>query len=173
MDVLGVRAADALHLLRSGTFDVMSVQIDMASGDDPFFEGLAVVGVATDAVRPRKVEDACRDVFDKRLQEKIGAKVLMLWPFGPQNFYCNTAIKTLDDLNGLKMRSFMPSMAALIWSPGTVSGTLPFSEAYPALKRGVANCGVTSPRPEIPKNGRKPPHMSCRSRFQVRSRAIS
>jgi TRAP-type C4-dicarboxylate transport system substrate-binding protein len=145
MDVLGVQAADALRLLRSGAFDVMSVQIGMASRDDPFFEGLDLVGVATDMAQLRKVVDAYRDVFDKRLQEKFGAKVLTLWPFGPQVFYCNTAIKTLDDLKGLKVRSFTPSMAALIQNLGATPVTLPFSEVYPALQRGVTNCGVTSP----------------------------
>ncbi len=145
MDVLGVQAADALRLLRSGAFDVMSVQIGMASRDDPFFEGIDLVGVATDMAQLRKVVDAYRDVFDKRLQEKFGAKVLTLWPFGPQVFYCNTAIKSLDDLKGLKVRSFTPSMAALIQNLGATPVTLPFSEVYPALQRGVANCGVTSP----------------------------
>lgn len=145
MDVLGVQAADALRLLRSGAFDVMSVQIGMASRDDPFFEGVDLIGVATDMVALRKVVDAYRDVFDKRLQEKFGAKVLTLWPFGPQVFYCNTAVKSLDDIKGLKVRSFTPSMAALIQHLGATPVTLPFSEVYPALQRGVANCGVTSP----------------------------
>lgn len=38
MDVVGVKAPDALRMLRGGSFDVMSVQIGMASRDDPFFE---------------------------------------------------------------------------------------------------------------------------------------
>jgi TRAP-type C4-dicarboxylate transport system substrate-binding protein len=145
MDVLGVQAADALRLLRSGAFDVMSVQIGMASRDDPFFEGLDLVGVSTDMAQLRKAVDAYREAFDQRLQEKFCAKVLTLWPFGPQVFYCNAAIKSLDDVKGLKVRSFTPSMAALIQHLGGTPVTLPFSEVYPALQRGVANCGVTSP----------------------------
>ena len=145
MDVVGVQAADALRLLRSGTFDVMSVQIGMASRDDPFFEGLDLIGVSTNMADLRKAVDAYREVFDARLQKRFNAKVMTLWPFGPQVFYCNTAIKTVDDLKGLKVRSFTPSMAALIQSFGATPVTLQFSEVYPALQRGVANCGVTSP----------------------------
>jgi TRAP-type C4-dicarboxylate transport system substrate-binding protein len=145
MDALGVQAADALRLLRSGAFDVMSVQIGMASRDDPFFEGIDLIGVSTDMAQLRKAVDAYREVFDKRLQQRFGAKVLTLWPFGPQVFYCNSAITKLDDLKGLKVRSFTPSMAALIQHLGATPVTLPFSEVYPALQRGVANCGVTSP----------------------------
>jgi TRAP-type C4-dicarboxylate transport system substrate-binding protein len=145
MDVLGVQAADALRLLRSGTFDVMSVQIGMASRDDPFFEGIDLIGVSTNMQDLRKAVDAYRAAFDARLQKRFNAKVMTLWPFGPQVFYCNKPIKTVDDLKGLKVRSFTPSMAALIQSFGATPVTMQFSEVYPSLQRGVADCGVTSP----------------------------
>lgn len=145
MDVVGVKAPDALRMLRRGSFDIMSVQIGMASRDDPFFEGIDLIGVAPDMAELRKVVNAYRDVFDERLQTKFNAKVLTLWPFGPQVFYCNHPIKTLDDLKGLKVRSFTPSMSAMLEHFGATPVTLQFSEVYPALQRGVASCGVTSP----------------------------
>ena len=145
MDVVNVQAADALRLLRSGTFDVMSVQIGMVSRDDPFFEGIDLMGVAPDMDKLRTVVNAYRDAFDERLQKKFNAKVLTLWPFGPQVFWCNKPIGKLDDLKGLKVRSFTPSMAALIQSFGGTPVTMQFSEVYPSLQRGVADCGVTSP----------------------------
>lgn len=145
MDVLGVQGSDALRLIRTGAFDVMSVQIGQASRDDPFFEGVDLIGVSTDMTSLRQAVNAYRDVFDKRLQARFNAKVMTLWPFGPQVFYCNTEIKSLDDLKGLKVRSFTPSMAALIQHLGATPVNLGFSEVYPALQRGVANCGVTSP----------------------------
>lgn len=145
MDVVGVKAPDALRMLRGGSFDVMSVQIGMASRDDPFFEGIDLIGVSTDMGALRKAVDAYREAFDARLQEKFNAKVLTLWPFGPQVFYCNSPVKTLDDLKGLKVRSFTPSMSAMLEHFGATPVTLQFSEVYPALQRGVVACGVTSP----------------------------
>ncbi len=145
MDAVGVQAADALRMLRSGTFDVMSVQIGMASRDDPFFEGIDLIGVSTNMADLRKAVEAYRKVFDERLQKRFNAKVMTLWPFGPQVFYCNKPIKTVDDIKGMKVRSFTPSMAALIQNLGATPVTLQFSEVYPALQRGVADCGVTSP----------------------------
>ncbi len=145
MDVVGVKAPDALRMLRGGSFDIMSVQIGMASRDDAFFEGVDLIGVATDMPSLRKVVDGYRAAFDERLQTRFNAKVLTLWPFGPQVFYCNNEIKTLDDLKGLKVRSFTPSMSAMLEHFGATPVTLQFSEVYPALQRGVASCGVTSP----------------------------
>lgn len=145
MDVVGVKAPDALRMLRGGAFDVMSVQIGMASRDDPFFEGVDLIGVATDMASLRMVVDAYRPAFDERLQSKFNAKVLTLWPFGPQVFFCNAEIRNLDDMKGLKIRSFTPSMSAMLEALGATPVTLQFSEVYPALQRGVASCGVTSP----------------------------
>lgn len=145
MDVLNVQAADALRLLRSGTFDVMSVQIGMASRDDPFFEGLDLIGVSTNMKDLRQAVNAYREAFDQRLQGKFNAKVMTLWPFGPQVFYCNKAVKGIEDLKGLKVRVFTPSMAALVQHVGGTPVTLQFSEVYTSLQRGVADCAVTSP----------------------------
>lgn len=145
MDQVGVQAADALRLLRSGAFDVMSVQIGMASRDDPFFEGLDLVGVSTDMASLRRAVDAYREAFDRRLQQRFNARVLTLWPFGPQVIYCNAPIRSLDDLRGQRVRTFTPSMAALMQHFGATPVTLQFSEVYPALQRGVAQCAVTSP----------------------------
>ena len=145
MDVVGVQASDAFRMLRSGTFDVMSVQIGMASRDDPFFEGIDLIGVSTDMDALQDAVAAYRDAFDARLQERFNAKVLTLWPFGPQVFFCNAPIETLDDLQGLRIRSFTPSMSAMIEHFGATPVTLQFSEVYPALQRGVVSCGVTSP----------------------------
>jgi TRAP-type C4-dicarboxylate transport system substrate-binding protein len=145
MDVVNVQAADALRLLRSGTFDVMSVQIGMASRDDPFFEGLDLIGVSTNMKDLRQAVEAYRAVFDQRLQARFNAKVMTLWPFGPQVFYCNKPIKGFDDLKGLKVRVFTPSMAALVQNAGGTPVTLQFSEVYTSLQRGVADCAVTSP----------------------------
>lgn len=145
MDVVGVKAQDAFRMLRSGIFDVMSVQIGMASRDDPFFEGIDLIGVSTTMEDLREAVDAYRDAFDARLQDRFNAKVLTLWPFGPQVFFCNAPIETLADLEGLRIRSFTPSMSAMIEHFGATPVTLQFSEVYPALQRGVVSCGVTSP----------------------------
>ncbi|HRL21773.1 MAG TPA: TRAP transporter substrate-binding protein [Alcaligenes sp.] len=145
MDAIGVNAADALRMLRSGSFDVMSVQIGMASRDDPFFEGIDLAGVSADLESQRKAVDAFRDKMDERLQQRFNAKLLTLWPFGAQVLFCNGDIHSVDDLKGKKVRVFTPSMSRLVEGLGATPVTLQFSEVYLALQRGVADCGVTAP----------------------------
>jgi TRAP-type C4-dicarboxylate transport system substrate-binding protein len=142
---MGLKTSDGLRLVRAGTFHVVAIQIGTASRDDAFLEGIDLIGVSTDMDSLRQAVDAYRDVLDARLQEKFNAKALAIWPFGPQVFYCNQEINSVADLEGLKVRSFTPSMSALLESLGATAVTLTFGEVYPALQRKVASCGVTSP----------------------------
>jgi TRAP-type C4-dicarboxylate transport system substrate-binding protein len=142
---LGLNLADALRLVRSGSYDVVSTQVGLASRDDPFLEGIDLIGVSTNMDDLEAAVNAYREIFDKRITERFGAKVLAIWPFGPQVFFCNQAIKSLDDLKTLRVRSFTPSMSKLIEQLGATPVSIPFPGVYPSLQRGVANCGVTSP----------------------------
>jgi TRAP-type C4-dicarboxylate transport system substrate-binding protein len=142
---LGLNMADALRLVRAGTFDVVSAQVGLAARDDPFLEGIDLIGVSTDMGELRAAVNAYREAFNARIEQRFGARVLAIWPFGPQVFFCNQPIRTLDDLRGLKVRSFTASMSALLERLGATPVTLAFPEVYPALQRGLASCGITSP----------------------------
>src|ERR1044072_3240841 len=131
--------------VRRGWSDGVSTQGGLASRDAPFLEGIDLIGVSTNMDDLQAAVDAYREIFDKRIGERFGAKLLAIWPFGPQGFFCNQPIKTLDDLKTLRVRSFTPSMSKLIEALGATPVSIPFPEVYPSLQRGVANCGVTSP----------------------------
>ncbi len=142
---LGLNMADALRLVRQGTFDVVSTQVGLAARDDPFLEGIDLIGVSTNIEELRAAVNAFRDVMNARVEQRFGARVLAIWPFGAQVFFCNQPIRTLDDLRGLRVRSFTASMSSLLERLGATPVTLAFPEVYPALQRGVASCGITSP----------------------------
>lgn len=144
-DGLGLNNADGLRLVSDNTFNIVSVQIGTAARDDAFLEGLDLMGVSTDMEGLKSSVDAYREVFDDRLRDRFGATVLALWPFGSQIFYCNAEVKNVDDLTNLKVRSFTPSMSALLKYLDASPVSLNFGEVYPALQRRVADCGVTSP----------------------------
>ncbi len=142
---LGINLADALRLVRAGTFDVVSTQVGLAARDDPFLEGIDLIGVSTDIDELRAAVNAFREPFDQRIQARFSAKVLAIWPFGAQVLFCSQPIRTLDDLRGQRVRSFTASMSALLERLGATPVTLSFPEVYPALQRGIASCGITSP----------------------------
>ncbi|QJQ95202.1 MULTISPECIES: TRAP transporter substrate-binding protein [Halomonadaceae] len=145
LDVVGVNMQDTLRMVRTGSFDVVETTIGAASRDDPFLEGLDLIGVSPDIETLGEVVDAYREVFAERAAERFNARVMTLFPFGPQVFYCSGELDGLADLAGKRVRTFTPSMSALLEYLDATPVTLQFAEVYPALQRGVAECGVTSP----------------------------
>ncbi len=144
MDQVGAAAPDALRHLRSGTFDVMSVLIGQTARDEPFVDSMDLIGVSTTLDETRAAIAGGREALDRRLQERFGAKVMTLWPFGPQIFFCNRPVASMADMRGLKVRSYTPTMSALLQSLGATPVTLQLSETYQALQRGTVECGITS-----------------------------
>jgi TRAP-type C4-dicarboxylate transport system substrate-binding protein len=142
---VGIDLADGLRLLSTGAFDMATIQVGSVAKDDPFLEGIDLIGVSTNMTDLKAAVDAYREVFNARLGEKFGVSAAAIWPFGPQIFLCNAEMTSLADLDGLKVRSFTASMSTLLENLGATPVTLSFPEVYPALQRGVASCGVTSP----------------------------
>lgn len=141
---LGISMADGLRLVRDGTFNLASIQVGLVASDDPFIEGIDLIGVSTDMESLREAVDVYREAFNARLEERFGVTALAIWPFGGQILFCNEPIETLADLSGMRVRSFTASMSTLLERLGATPVTLAFPEVYPALQRGVASCGITS-----------------------------
>lgn len=143
--VLGLNLVDALRLASSGTFNVVTTQVGSAAKDDAFLEGIDLIGVSTNMAELKTAVDAYRGPFNDRLAERFGVKAVAIWPFGPQAFFCSQPLDGLAGLSGQKVRSFTASMSTLLTQLGASPVTLSFPEVYPALERGGATCGVTSP----------------------------
>jgi TRAP-type C4-dicarboxylate transport system substrate-binding protein len=145
MDVLGVKDADGLRVLKSGLFDIVTLRLAQVSRDEPFFLGPDIVGLSTDYATGRKVVDAYREAFDKRLQERYNGKLLGIYAFGPQVLFCKVAITGLADLKGKKVRVYDASLAKFIEKIGGIPVTISFGETQQALERGVTDCAITGP----------------------------
>ncbi|WP_244470745.1 TRAP transporter substrate-binding protein [Microvirga massiliensis] len=145
LDVVGVNMQDTLRVVRNRTFDIVETTIGSAARDDSFLEGIDLVGVSTNLEELEQAVEAYRPAFAERVAKRFKAKVLTLFPLGPQVIYCNSEIKGLADLKEKKVRSYTPTMSALLQHIGASPVTLQFAEVYPALQRGVADCGITSP----------------------------
>ena len=145
LDVVGVDMQDTLRMVRTGAFDIVQSTVGAAARDDAFLEGIDLIGVSTSMEQLEEAVDAFMPELEKRVAEKFNAKPLAVWPYGPQVFYCNAEIASLDDFEGLKIRSYTSSMSTLIEALGGTPVTMSFKEVYPALQRGVVDCAITSP----------------------------
>jgi TRAP-type C4-dicarboxylate transport system substrate-binding protein len=143
MDELGQKGFQGMRQLKGGVFDIMEIQLGYVSGDDPFFQGVDLVGVSPDIATARKVTEAYRDEFDKRLQKKFGGKLLAIWPYGDQVFWFKDKVNGLDDFKGKKIRIFSRPMAEFVKKFGATGVSLAFPEVYTSLHTGIIDGAVS------------------------------
>jgi TRAP-type transport system periplasmic protein len=145
VDVSGIPDTDGLRVLRSGLFNIVSIRGPQVSRDEPTVLGLDLVGLNPSFEAGRKNTAAFFSAVDKRLQSNFNAKLLGVWPAGPQVIFCKPQIKGLADLKGLKIRVGDQSSANFVAGLGATGVPMPFGEVQQSLARGVVDCAITGP----------------------------
>ncbi|KAA9010026.1 TRAP transporter substrate-binding protein [Histidinibacterium aquaticum] len=145
VDVAGIPDTDGMRVLRTGLFDIVSVRGPQVSRDEPAMLGLDLVGLNPDYESGRVHADAFLPVVDTAVQGRFNAKLLGVWPAGPQVIFCKPEISGLSDLEGLKVRVGDQSAAAFVAQFGATGVPLPFGEVQQSLSRGVVDCAITGP----------------------------
>ncbi|ETX27297.1 TRAP transporter substrate-binding protein [Roseivivax isoporae] len=145
VDVAGIPDTDGMRVLRTGLFDIVSVRGPQVSRDEPAMLGLDLVGLNPDFESGRANAEAFLPVVDAAVQKRFNAKLLGVWPAGPQVVFCKPEIGSLADLEGLKVRVGDQSAAAFVGQFGATGVPLPFGEVQQSLARGVVDCAITGP----------------------------
>lgn len=145
VDVAGIPDTDGLRVLRSGLFDIVSIRGPQVSRDEPTVLGLDLVGLNSSFAAGREHTDAFLATVDARMQANFNAKLIGVWPAGPQVIFCKPEVTGLSDLRGLKVRVGDQSAANFVAGLGATGVPMPFGETQPALSRGVVDCAITGP----------------------------
>ncbi|MBY6092577.1 TRAP transporter substrate-binding protein [Maritimibacter alkaliphilus] len=144
LDELGLKGYDAFRQLQSGVFQVMEISPGYVSGDDPFVLGLDLPGIMPEIGMAKEAIDAYRAPLQKRVREKFDGEVVAIWPYPASMLFCRGELNGLADLKGKKVRVFSPALNDLVTTFGATGVTLPFSEVYPSLQRGVVDCAIAA-----------------------------
>jgi TRAP-type C4-dicarboxylate transport system substrate-binding protein len=143
LDELGLKGPEALRTLKSGAFDIVSIQVSFVSGDDAVFVGGDLPGTASSPEEVRKINEAYASVLGKHLADAYDAKLLAVWSYPPQILYCKGDVKTLADLKGKKVRSQSAAASAAVGYLGGTVVSLAGPEVYQAMLQGVVDCAIT------------------------------
>lgn len=145
IDTLGIKETEQLRVMKAGLFEMASLRLSQNSRDEPTILGLDLVGLNPDYKTGRAVVKAYEDILDKRLQQQFGVKLLGVWPFGPQVFFCKKPIAKLADIKGMKVRVYDQNLAKFVQSLGGTPVPIAFAETHQSLSLGVVDCAVTGP----------------------------
>ena len=144
VDALAIKDTFQLQMLKSGEFDLVSLRFMQNAEVEPSLAGTDLIGMIPDYRVAKQVIAAYAGTIDRNLQEKFKAKLLGIWSFCPQEFFCSKPIQRLADIKGLKVRVGGPDVSPFILALGGVPAVIPFEDTKNALAIGLVDCAITS-----------------------------
>lgn len=143
---LGLKGFELMRMLRLGVFDFAHA-LPIYVAEDAVLEGLDLAGVARSFDQAREINDAYREIITEAVEKQYSAKILNLYPWPTQMFFCNGPIESINDLKGKRVRVQGASQGDFVEGAGGIAVTIPFAEVVPSLQRGVVDCGITGTMP--------------------------
>ena len=144
VNLTGFKDTYQLNMLKDGIVDVASLRFTQNSSLEPALQGIDLLGIISGPKDARPIMTAYSSVLDGYLQSKFNAKLLGLWTFGPQEFFCNRPVKKLLDIKGLNVRVASPALSTFVSHLGGRPVIVPFEETKSALASGLLDCAITS-----------------------------
>ena len=117
--------------------------MSLLENEDPVFGADAVPFLATSFGDSLKLWKASQPVVEKKLAAQ-GLKVLYVVPWPPQGLYAKKDINTIEDMKGLKFRSYNPATSRIAELVGAQPVTIQAAEVAQAAATGVMNSFISS-----------------------------
>jgi TRAP-type C4-dicarboxylate transport system substrate-binding protein len=128
-----IKHADIKRSVRQGTAPIGEVLISLASNEAPVYGLDSVPFLATGYAASKKLYGAQKPFLAKQL-EKEGLILLYSVPWPPQGLYSKREIKSVEDLKGLKFRTYN----AMIGRIAALAGAIPTQIEVPDLPTAFA-----------------------------------
>ena len=144
---LGLSGPETLDQVGNGTLDMVNIFTGYVAGVLPALEVQSLWGTANDwETSYLMLTDLAPDIDRIMLDATGGSHVLNRnWFAGSdQWFFGNTAIETLEDFRGLKVRSHSSSLSDFLTGMGAEPVFLGPAEIYTRLERGFVDAAATT-----------------------------
>jgi TRAP-type C4-dicarboxylate transport system substrate-binding protein len=141
---LGYKGPELLKAVRDGLVPVSDIFTSGVAGDVPLFGIVSLPFLVKDYEEAKLLNEIARPYFDQIAEEKWNQKILYIAPWPAAGFWTKEEVRSLDDLEGLKMRTYDKNGALVVEAVGGTPHPLPFSEVYSALATGVIDSVLTS-----------------------------
>ena len=138
-----IKHADIKRAVRQGTAPIGEVIISLATNESPIYAVDSLPFVATSYEAAKKLYVAHRPALEKRLAEE-GLMLLFSVPWPPQGLYSKREIKTVDDLKGLKFRTYNPVIGRIAALAGAIPTQIEVPDLPTAFATGRVDVMITS-----------------------------
>jgi TRAP-type C4-dicarboxylate transport system substrate-binding protein len=137
------KAPEIKRAVQTGQAQMGEVLMSIHENEDPIFGIDVVPFLATSFADSKKLYAASKAAVEKKLDSQ-GVKLLFMVPWAPQGVYAKKDINTVEDMKGLKWRSYNVGTARLGELLGMQSVTIQAAELPQALATGVVNSFMSS-----------------------------
>lgn len=137
------KAPEIKRAVQSGQAQMGEVLLSIHENEDPIFGIDVVPFLATSFPDAKKLYAASKAAVEKKLDSQ-GVKLLFMVPWAPQGVYTKKELNTIDDMKGLKWRSYNVGTSRLGELLGMQSVTIQAAELPQALATGVVNSFMSS-----------------------------
>lgn len=129
--------------VQTGQAQIGELLMVVLENEDPIFGVDNVPFLATSFDDARRLADASRPFIEERLADQ-GMRLLYWVPWPPQGFYSPRELNRIEDLEGLKFRSYGPSAARLAEMADMQVTTVQAAEVSQAFATGRVNAMISS-----------------------------
>jgi TRAP-type C4-dicarboxylate transport system substrate-binding protein len=137
------KAPEIKRAVQTGQAQVGEVLMSLHENEDPVY-GLDVVPfLATSFDQAKKLWDVQKPAIEKKLASQ-GLMLLFAVPWPPQGIFAKKDINTVEDLKGVKWRSYNPGTARIAELVGAQPVTVQAADLPQALATGVVTTFMTS-----------------------------
>jgi TRAP-type C4-dicarboxylate transport system substrate-binding protein len=140
---LGYKGPELLKAVRDGLVPLSDILVSGVAGDEKLFNLVTLPFLVLDFQEAKLLNDTARPYFDKAA-EKWGQKILYIAPWPGAGLWTKRKIATVEDMKGLKTRTYDKNGALVVEATGGTPYALPFSEVYSSLATGLIDSVITS-----------------------------
>jgi TRAP-type C4-dicarboxylate transport system substrate-binding protein len=140
---LGYKGPELLKAVRDGLLPLSDMLISGVAGDEMLFQIVTLPFLVLDADEAKLLNNISRLYFDEAAA-KWGQKILYVAPWPAAGLWTKKEIKSVEDLKGLKTRTYDKNGALVVKATGGTPYALPFSEVYSSLATGLIDSVITS-----------------------------
>lgn len=137
------KAPEIKRAVQTGQAQMGEVLMSLHENEDPVYGIDVVPFLATSFADSRKLYAASKAAIEKKLDSQ-GVKLLFMVPWAPQGVYAKKDINNVEDMKGLKWRSYNVGTARLGELLGMQAVTIQAAELPQALATGVVNSFMSS-----------------------------
>jgi TRAP-type C4-dicarboxylate transport system substrate-binding protein len=140
---LGVRANESVRAVEDGSVPMAEYAAFQNVGELPILGIESLPFLVDDYEQLKVLHSFVRPAWEKALLQR-NQKVLYVVPWPSQNFFLNRPVHALDDLKGVRMRTYDKVTAEMVAKLGMVPLQMNNPDIVPALASGKLDAVMTS-----------------------------